>query len=130
MEWWSDGVMGTGTVSPLPLRATYRSKVSRLAEISESQFKPQRRDERREAERSRIARSAWRLCSLLPLSNSGALTKAAASCAHSIRFARFGCGSAALHSSRDREKYLRAEGVKKPSHRPKAVFTEGADFQG
>ena len=25
---------------------------------------------------------------------------------------------------------LRAEGVKKPSHRPKAVFTEGADFQG
>jgi hypothetical protein len=89
MEWWSDGVMGTGTVSPLPLRATYRSKVSRLAEISESQFKPQRRDERREAERSRIARSAWRLCSLLPLSNSGALTKAAASCAHSIRFAQY-----------------------------------------
>jgi len=32
--------------------------------------------------------------------------------------------------TRDREKYLRAEGVKKPSHRPKALFTEGLCVSG
>src|SRR5438093_10220602 len=46
----------------------------------------------------RVSRSVWSAWSLLPLSNRATHRTAGASSTHSIRFARFGFGSAALRT--------------------------------